>query len=330
MAVRIIGTGSYAPDRILTNADLEKMVETSDEWITSRTGIRQRHIADRGTPTSELAYHAACHALESAGITAQDLGFISVASVTNDQPFPSTACFLQKKLRAAPCPCYDLQAACAGLLYSLEIAVSMLRSHQHYRYCLVVGAEKLSSVVDWSDRSTCVLFGDGASALVLERDDSLPDSEDCYLASVLGADANHSDAIQIPAGGSAAPATAETLAAGLHYIKMAGQETFKLAVNSMVAASRGALEQAGVSHEEVAWVVAHQANKRIIDAVATRLKVPSERVYINVDRYGNTSAASIGICLDEMARSGKLKKGDLVLLTAFGSGLAWGAMLLRW
>lgn len=330
MAIKIIGTGSYAPEKVLTNADLEKMVETSDEWITTRTGIKERHIAPEDMPTSELAYRASVKALEAAGIDASQLGFISVASVSNDKIFPSTACLLQRKLNCAPCPAYDIQAACSGLLYSLELASGMLRTYKRYKYCLVVGAEKFSPMVDWTDRTTCVLFGDGASALVLERDDSLPDSEDFYLSSILGADGNNADILEIPAGGTAMPTTHETIDKRLHYIRMDGQETFKLAVNGMVSACRATLEDAGVTSDQLAWVVAHQANKRIVTAVSSRLNVDDERVYINVDRYGNTSAASIGICLDELARAGKLKKGDLVLLTAFGAGMTWGAMLIRW
>lgn len=331
MAIRIIGTGSFAPERILTNEELEKMVDTSDEWITTRTGIRQRHIADEDVATSDLACKAALQALDAAGIKPEQLGLISVASVSNDKIFPSTSCILQEKIGAKNCACYDIQAACSGLIYSMELAIAMLRAYsKKYKYALVVGAEKFSSLIDWSDRTTCVLFGDGATALVLESDETLPDSEDMYIDSEIGADGSHAYILDVPAGGTAMPTTPETLANGLNFIKMGGKETFKLAVNNMVAACRNTLEKAGYTAEQVSWVVAHQANKRIIDAVASRLGVEEERVYVNVDRYGNTSAASIGICLDEMARGGMLKRGDIVLMTAFGAGMTWGAMLIRW
>lgn len=330
MAIRIIGTGSYAPEKILTNADLEKMVETSDEWITMRTGIKQRHIAADGVATSDLAVQAARRAMEMAKITPDQIDFISVATVTGDKAFPSTACFVQKKIEANKAVCYDVVAACSGLLYSLEIAVGMLRSYKKYKYALVIGAEKLSSIVDWQDRGTCVLFGDGASAVILERDDALPESEDCLIASELGAAGIYSELLYLPAGGSAMPASHDTVEQRQHYIKMNGQETFKLAVNGMVGACRNTMKESGVKSEDVAWVIPHQANLRIIGAVAQRLTIPEERVYVNIDKYGNTSAASIGICLDELCRAGKIKRGDYILLTAFGGGLTWGAMLIRW
>ncbi len=330
MAIRIIGTGSYTPEKILTNADLEKMVETSDEWITTRTGIKQRHIAEEGVTCSDLAVEAAKKAMEMAKITPEQLSFISVATVTGDKIFPSTACFLQKKIGAENAACYDVVAACSGLLYSLELAVAMLRSYKKYKYALVIGAEKLSSIVDWQDRGTCVLFGDGAAAIILERDDTLPESEDCLVASELGAAGIYSELLHLPAGGSAMPASHQTVDERQHYIKMGGQEVFKLAVNGMVGACKKVLEESGVNPQEVSWVIPHQANMRIISAVAQRLTIADEKVYVNIEKYGNTSAASIGLCLDELCRGGKLKRGDYVLLTAFGGGLTWGAMLIRW
>ncbi len=327
MGVRILATGSYAPEKVLSNLDLEKMVETSDEWITTRTGIKERRIAAPEVATSDLALGAARNALEMANLKPEQLDVITVASLTPDKLLPSTACILQSKLGASNAVCFDVQAACSGLLYSLEVAIAMLRGHPKYKYFLVVGSEKLSSVVDWSDRSTCVLFGDAAAAILLERTDS---AEDCFIASKLGSDGAYSEILHIPAGGSAMPSTHKTVDEKLHFIKMGGQEVFKLAVNGMVGACKDALAASGVAPADVAWVVPHQANMRIIKAVASRLDIAEERVYVNVDRFGNTSAASIGICLDELFRSGRLKHGDYVLLTAFGGGLTWGSMLLRW
>jgi len=327
MGVRILATGSYAPEKVLSNFDLEKMVETSDEWITTRTGIKERRIAAPEASTSDLAAGAAKNALEMAGIKPEQLDVVSVATLTPDKLLPSTACFLQRKIGASNAVCFDIQAACSGLLYSLEVAIAMLKGHPKYRYYLVVGAEKLSSVTDWSDRSTCVLFGDGAAAILLERTD---DGEDCFVASKLGSDGNYTDILHIPAGGSAAPSSHETVDGKLHFIKMGGQELFKLAVNGMVGACKETLAASGVSPSDIAWVVPHQANMRIISAVASRLDIAEEKVYANISRFGNTSAASIGLCLDELFRAGKIKRGDYVLLTAFGGGLTWGAMLLRW
>lgn len=328
MGIVIKGTGMYVPDRILTNADLEKMVETSDEWITTRTGIKERHIADKEIATSDLACEAAKRALEMAGVAPGELDLITVATVTPDKMFPNTAALVQRKLGAGNCPCFDLEAACSGLLYSLEVAHSILTAKKNYKKALVIGAEKLSSIVDWTDRSTCVLFGDGAAALVLERDDSV--EQDFYVAGKLAADGNYGDILHLPAGGSAMPASHESVDGKCHFIKMGGQETFKLAVTGMTNASKQVLAEAGIAPEQVSWVIPHQANHRIISAVAQRLAVPEDRVYVNIFRYGNTSSASIGICLDELNRAGKLKRGDYVLLTAFGGGLTWGAQLIRW
>lgn len=328
MGITIRGTGKYVPEKILTNADLEKMVETSNEWITTRTGIQERHLAAADVATSDLAYEAAKQALEMAGIQPEELDLITVATVTPDKGFPNTAAIVQQKLKASKCVCFDLEAACSGLLYSIEVAHSLLLANKKYRKALVIGAEKLSSIVDWSDRSTCVLFGDGAAALVLESSDEI--EGDFYIAGKLAADGNYGGILQLPAGGSAMPASHETVDQHLHYIKMGGQETFKLAVNAMVSASREVLETSGVAPEDVAWVIPHQANHRIISAVAQRLTIPDDRVYSNIHRYGNTSSASIGICLDELNRAGKLKKGDVVLLTAFGGGLTWASELIRW
>ena len=330
MSIKIVGTGSYIPEKVLTNQDLEKMVDTTDEWITTRTGIRERHIADDNIVTSDLSVRAAQRALEKAGITAEQLDLISVATVSPDMTFPSTACVLQGKIGAVNAACYDLVAACTGLIYSLEVAYSLLKaSTGKYRYALVLGADKLSSIVDWTDRSTCILFGDGASAVVLknEPDDPAPDF---IVASKIGANGNYANLLKLPAGGSAMPASHDTVDQHLHFIKMAGKEVFKLAVNGMADSCKYVMKTAGVRPDEIAWVIPHQANKRIISAAAQRLELPLERVYVNIECIGNTSAASVGICLDELNRAGKLKSGDYILMTAFGGGLTWGAMLIRW
>jgi 3-oxoacyl-[acyl-carrier-protein] synthase-3 len=327
MSIYIAGTGSYLPERILTNADLEKLVDTSDEWIRVRTGIEERHLAARDQSTSDMAKIAAERALAAAGITGADLSAIIVATSTADYTFPNTACLLQRALGCGHIFCYDLCSACSGLLYALENATSLMRANKKYRYILVCGAEKLSGIVDWSDRNTCVLFGDGSGAFVLENRDS---GEDDLPVSCLGSDGSYSDTLMLPAGGSRNPASLETVEKRMHYIKMEGRETFKLAIKAMVESSNQVLTTAGCSPEDVALVIPHQANRRIIQAVAQRLTVPPDRVFDNVNRYGNTSAASIGIAFDDAVRSGRLKRGDLVLLTAFGSGLTWGAMLLRY
>lgn len=327
MGAKIIGTGSYVPDKVLTNADLEKMVETSDEWIKTRTGIEERHIAASDQATSDLAYNAAVRALDMAGISGEELNGIIVASVTPDHVFPNTACILQKRLGSKGAFCFDLEAACSGLLYSIEVARSLMTTNKNIKYMLIIGGEKLSAITDWSDRNTCVLFGDGAAAVILEN----CSEDDCSIvSSSLGADGDYTDILCLPAGGSRNPASAETVAGHQHFIKMAGKDVFKLAVGAMVGACRKVLTDSGVDASQINWLVPHQANYRILTAVAQRLDITEEHVYVNVNRYGNTSAASIGICLDEMVRQNLIKKGDYVLLTAFGGGLTWGAMLLKW
>ena len=328
MGIKILGIGSYVPEKVLTNFDLEKMVETSDEWIKTRTGIEQRRIATDEQATSDLAYEASLKALEAADVKPEELDVIIVASITVDQVFPSTACILQNKLGAKNAFAFDLEAACSGLLYSLEVANSLLAGNKKYKKVLVLGAEKLSSIVNWEDRNTCVLFGDGAGAVVLGKSDDVED--DCVIASDLGADGQYTDILQIPAGGSRMPASKETVENNLHYLTMAGSDVFKLAVNAMVNSCKKVMEEAGIGPEDVRWLVPHQANYRILSAVAKRLKIAEKDVYMNVNRFGNTSAASIGLCLDEIARGNKADKGDYVLLTAFGGGLTWGAMLLKW
>ncbi len=329
MAIRIKGTGRFIPERILTNADLEKMVDTNDEWITTRTGIKQRHIAPKEMPNSDMALGAAQSALENAGLTADDIDFIILAGVSGDYLFPSTACVLQGKLgMKRKAACFDIAAACSGLLYSIDIGTNLLRGHKNWKNGLLVGSEKLSFFVDWNDRATCVLFGDAASAVIIGKDDSV--EEDFLLSSCMGANGHHVDLLYHPVGGSAAPVTHETLGTHAHALNMGGPEVFKLAVPAMVSAAKNVLEEAELPSSSLRWVIPHQANKRIIDAVAARLDVAPDKVYANIQNYGNTSAASIGICLDELNRSGQLNRGDLVLATAFGAGLTWAANLIRW
>ena len=329
MSIKIAGTGSYLPERILTNADLEKMVDTSDEWIRTRTGISERHIAADGQCTSDLASEAARRAMEAAGVEPSQIGAVIVATCTPDHTFPSTAANVHRKLNLGKTFCFDLSAACCGFLSALEVGCGIMLSNKKYRHVLVIGAEKLSSIVNWQDRSTCVLFGDGAGAVVLEYVDDNNDTG--LVASDMNADGNWSDILKLPAGGSVNPASADTVANSMHYIHMQGQETFKLAVNAMVSACRKVEEESGISiPTDVKCVIPHQANIRIIQAVAKRIGISEEQVICNIDRYGNTSAASIAIGLDEAVRTGKLQRGDLALLASFGSGLVWGAQLIRY
>ena len=328
MSIRILATGSYVPERILSNFDLEKMVDTSDEWIRTRTGIEQRHIAAEHETTSDMAYCAGLRAMEAAGVPPEAIDVIIVATTTPDHTFPNTASLLQNRFKAKKAFCFDVSTACTGLISSLEIAYALLDSRPQYRYALVFGAEKLSCITNWNDRNTCVLFGDGASCVLLEKkDDGLPSS---LLASALHADGQYGNILKLPAGGSFMPACQESIDKKMHSIFMEGKETFKLAVGAMLSACEETIREAGVASSDIALVIPHQANVRIIQAVAKRLEVPNERVFCNIARYGNTSAASIGICLDEAIRSGRLKRGDLLLMTSFGGGLTWGALLIRY
>lgn len=329
MSIKIAGTGSYIPEKILTNADLEKMVDTTDEWIRTRTGISERHIAADDQCTSDLGAEACRKALEAAGVNASEVGAVIVATCTPDHTFPSTAANIHRKLQLNKAFCFDLSAACCGFLSALETACGIMLANKKYRYVLAVGAEKLSTIVNWQDRSTCILFGDGAGAVLLENIDDGDNTG--LIASDMNTDGNWADILKLPAGGSVNPTSAETVAAHMHSIHMQGQETFKLAVNAIVSACKNVEAEAGISiAEDVDLLLPHQANIRIIQAVAKRLNVPDEQVFSNIHRYGNTSAASIAICLDEAVRSGRLKRGDLALLASFGSGLVWGAQLFRY
>jgi len=323
----ILGTGSYAPERILTNDDLAKMVDTSDEWIRARSGIRERRIADAGTATSDLAIAAAQRALADAGVVAAAIDLVIVATITPDYPMPSTACVVQHKLGVpTTAACFDVNAACSGFLYALDTACAMVGSGR-YQKALVIGAEKLSSVVDWQDRGTCLLFGDGAGAAVIGISDQPGVG---LIGTRLGALGEDTELLYIPAGGSRSATSAETIARGDHFIKMKGKEVFKLAVRVMEEAARDILEQHGLAATQIGLVIPHQANLRIIDAIAQYLELPVERFFVNVDRYGNTSAASIPIALDEARKAGRIKAGDLTLLVAFGAGLTYGSALIRW
>jgi 3-oxoacyl-[acyl-carrier-protein] synthase III len=326
----IVGTGSYVPERVLTNDDLSKIVETSDEWITTRTGIKERRIAAEGENTSDMASEAARRALASAGITAADVDLIIVATVTPDMFFPSTACIVQKKLEAWNAVAFDISAACSGFLYALQTARHFINSGNR-KTALIIGAEKLSSLINWTDRNTCVLFGDGAGAVVvrrMEEGDANPPGR--ILSAVMGCDGSLTDLLKVPGGASAMPVTPENIDQRLNTIHMEGRETFKHAVTRMCQASEQALSMAGLEAKDVNMVIPHQANLRIISAIASRLDIPEERIFVNLQKYGNTSAATIPVALDEASRSGAIKRGDNVLLVAFGGGFTWASTMLTW
>jgi len=326
MGIRIAGTGSFAPENIVTNDDLSKLVDTNDEWISTRTGIKERRIADADTTASDMAAKACLNALEDAGTSAEEIDLIIIGTATPDMSFPSTACFTQSKLNATNAVCFDVSAACSGLVYALEAAESMMLAKKNYKKALVVGAEKYSSIIDWKDRNTCVLFGDGASAVVLSKDDT----ENGILASKLGSDGNYADILRTPGGGTVVDLDNETAETGSRFLKMEGQEVFKKAVTAMVSSCKEVMEEAGVTTDQIKWLIPHQANYRILKAVASRLKIGEDNVFMNLDKYGNTSAASIGLAMDEMNRAGKVAEGEYVLITAFGGGLTWGATLIKW
>ncbi|MBA2339441.1 MAG: ketoacyl-ACP synthase III [Pyrinomonadaceae bacterium] len=321
----ILGTGRSYPEGVITNADLEKMVETSDEWITTRTGIKQRHKAAGGEYTSLFAVRAARQAIEKARIDASDIDLIICATVTPDQILPATGCLIQAELGAHRAAAFDLVAACSGFLYGLTLANQMIRSDQS-RYALVIGAEILTQYVDYTDRGTCVIFGDGAGAAVLGQ----TTGERGILSSRIRSDGRFAEQLFSPGGGTRLPATAETLSDGMHFFKMRGNELFKVAVRSMTEVSTEVLSEAGYKPEDIKLFVPHQANQRITDAVADRLGVEESKVYSNIAMHGNTSSASIPIALDECVEAGTIKEGDLVLMASFGGGATWGAVLTRW
>ncbi|RXK56759.1 ketoacyl-ACP synthase III [Oleiharenicola lentus] len=326
-SVIIAGVGSYAPAQVLTNEELSKRVDTSDEWIRTRSGIRERRIAAPDEACSDLALKAAANALADAKISAADIDLLIVATCTPDLPLPSTACLVQHKLGVpAHATCFDIAAACSGFLYALEIAYGQLQTNR-YKRALIIGAEKLSTITDWTDRTTCVLFGDGAGAAVLMKS---PEPGKGILGTDLGADGEFVDNLYIPAGGSRTPASAESVAKRDHCIRMNGREVFKSAVRVMETVAREMMEQHQLTPDQISLVVPHQANIRIIEALAGNLKMPLDKFFVNLDRYGNTSSATIPLALDEARKAGRIKPGDTTLLVAFGAGLTYGAALVRW
>jgi len=325
----IAGTGSYTPGRVLTNSDLEQMVDTSDEWIVTRTGIRERRIAAHGESTSDLAVRAAEKALEDASVAPEELDMIIVATVSPDTFFPATACYVQSKLGAKKATAFDVSAACSGFLYALQISRNFINSSQVEKI-LIIGAEKLSAMTNWEDRNTCVLFGDGAGAAVLVRNTREQERSRRVLSAVMGSDGDQTDILVVPGGGSRCPITPENVDQRLNTISMVGREVYKYAVNAMKKACEDALHAAGITPQDVSMVIPHQANVRIIEAIVDRLKIPMDRTFVNLDKYGNTSAAAIAIALDEANRSKVIKEGDIVLLVAFGAGLTWAASVIEW
>jgi 3-oxoacyl-[acyl-carrier-protein] synthase III len=322
---RICGVGSYVPDRVLTNAELEKIVDTTDEWIVSHTGIRERHIGAEGQATSDLGLEAAKAALANAGVQAADIDLVIVATVTPDHAFPATACIIQAALGATNAGAFDLSIGCNGFIYALSTAAQFIAAGTYERV-LVVAAEMLSRIADWSDRSTCVLFGDGAGAVVLgpcEPGDGL-------LSFVMQSAGEYGQLLCLPAGGSRRPCDAEAIEQRLNFLRMEGHEVFKLAVRGCPEVAERALAKANVDAHQIAWAVMHQANLRIIDAAAKKLDIPDDRVYVNIERYGNTSGATIPIALDELNQAGKLQPGDLLLLIGFGAGFSLGAAVIKW
>ena len=324
MRSQLLGTGSYVPSRVMTNHDLEQMVATSDSWIIERTGIRERRLVAPGQACSDLACEAAEKALKEANVSASELDMILIATCTGDSPLPSTACLVQHRLGATKAAACDISAACCGFLYALAIADSYVKTGS--RYVLVIGSEVMSTITDWTDRNTCVLFGDGAGAAVVGHSDG----EDGILSLHIHADGNVSDLIEVPGGGSSCPASEKTLAEKLQYIKMKGNETFKIAVKTMEEAVKEALSANNLTVDDIDVFVPHQANIRILKAVSQRLGLPFSKTVVNLDRFGNTSAASIPLALDEAVRDGRIQRGHIVLFAAFGAGLTWASGVARW
>jgi len=323
--VKIAGTGSYIPQRVLTNADLERMVATSDEWISTRTGIKERRIADENEAASDLAYHAARKALKDAHVKPEDLDMIIVATITPDMIFPATACILQERLGARKVAAFDLEAACSGFLYGLTVGNQFIATGM-YNTILVVASETLSKIVDWQDRNTCVIFADGAGAAVIG-----PSSDSSRIISTyLGADGGGADLVKVPAGGSRLPASFQTVQNRQHYMKMKGNELFKTAVRAMIHAIYASLEEGNLKSSDINYFIPHQANMRIIDAVVRKVGLSQDKVHINLEQCGNMSAASVAVGLDEAVRGKKIKKGDKVLLTCFGGGVTWASMVIEW
>lgn len=323
---RVAGTGSYLPEKILTNDDLAKTVDTSDEWITSRTGIKERRIAAATEATSDLATSAAIPALEQAELKGEDIELIIVATVSPDTITPATACYVQHKLGAKKAIAFDVSAACSGFLYAMNIASDMINSGA-IKNALIIGAEKLSAFVNWEDRNTCVLFGDGAGAAVLKP---ATETSGKILSMEIGTDGSQTGILHIPGGGSACPTTAANVEQNLASLTMAGKEVFKQAVNAMKKAAEKVIAEAGLQPDDIAQIIPHQANLRIIDAIADRISVPNDKVFVNLDKYGNTSAAAVAIALDEAHRQNKFTVGENIVLVVFGAGLTWAAAAIQW
>lgn len=321
----ISAVGSYVPKRIMTNQELESIVDTTDEWITTRTGIKERRIAEETEYTSDLAMHAALRAMAKAQVSPEQIDLIIVATITPDMPCPSTACFVQKKIGARRAAAFDIEAACSGFIFGLEIGQQFIMSHT-YDTVLVIGAEKLSTIIDWKDRNTCVLFGDGAGAAILQN---RPNAHG-LLTACMGSDGSKADLLFLPGGGSRCPPTLESVAQGKHFLHMDGKETFKNAVTAMFMAAQEALRRCELDISRIKCVIPHQANRRIIEAVRERLEIRPDQLFVNLEKYGNTSAASVAIALDEAVESGRIQRGDLILLVVFGAGLTWGAAVIEW
>lgn len=324
--VTIAGTGSYLPEKVLTNDDLSKMVETSDEWIVTRTGIKERRIAAEDEFTSHMGAKAAQKALDQAGAKAEEVDLIIVATITPDTLTPATACYVQQHLGAKNAVAFDISAACSGFLYAMKVAKRLIEGGA-FKNALIIGAEKLSAFTNWKDRTTCVLFGDGAGAAFLRPS---AENEGRILSTDMGTDGNQTHILSIPGGGSAKPTTPENVTEGLAALSMLGTEVFKHAVKRMKTSAVDVIERAGLKAEDIALVIPHQANLRIIDAIADRLDVPNDRVFVNLHKYGNTSAAAIAIALDEAHREGKMTRGDKIVMVAFGAGLTWAAAAIEW
>lgn len=323
--VGISGIGSYVPEKVVTNDDLSKVVDTSNEWIVERTGIEERRVVEDGVATSDIATKAALDALNDANIEPEDIDLIIIGTVTPDHSFPSTACIVQKNIGAVNAAAFDISVGCAGFVYGLSVGENFIKSGM-YKKVLVIGAETLSKIVDWQDRNTCVLFGDGAGACVLER------CEDDFgiLSAELGSDGKNGGVLIQEAGGSRTPATHDSVENRLHYVRMDGKEVFKFAVRVMEKATMNVLEKADLKLEELDHLIPHQANIRIIDAADKRLKLGKDKIYINLNKYGNMSAASVPVALHEALKDKRIKKGDNIILVAFGAGLTWASMVIRW
>ena len=322
---RIIATGSYAPPKVLTNFDLEKMVETTDEWIISRSGIRERRIVETNVSTSDLGTQAALRALNAAGLSPEDLDFIITGTNSPDMPFPCTGCFIQAKIGAKKAAAFDVSAGCTSFIHALSLADKFIKEDPS-RKVMVLGAEIMSKVTDWTDRATCVLFGDGAGAIILAGEDG----ERGVLSTHLHSDGSLWELLYMPGGGSANPSSYETVDKRMHYIKMAGNQLFKVAVRALADVSQEALKFNGLKSEDIDIMIPHQANTRIIEAAAKLIGFPMEKVFLNIEKYGNTSSATIPIAMDEVQREGKVKAGDLMLLCSFGTGVTWGSAVIRW